>query len=328
MKKITIFFRCEGDTGKNFGMGHIYRSISLAKSLKKKNYKIFFITNSSYFITKFIKSEISCNIISTEMFLKKINEFLKKKIILINDTFGKCNLFGKLSNKYKLKIVDFDNLNISFSNGILINSIVHYKKKPKQLKNIKYFGGFKYLILRDLFQKKKKLNKEKNTFLVSSGGSDSKKFLSRIATYLLKFNLSKIYILVGPAVKKNNIIFKTFNENKKVKLLHNIKNPKKYIDKSEFALVSGGTICFESVVSKCRTGCIQNYHHQIYASKYLQKKKLIVNFGKLSQLNFFKFKKKLLYLINQKSKNLNSQKIIDKLGTKRVTDILLSYINE
>ena len=157
MEKANILFRCEGDTGKNFGMGHIYRSISLAKNFKKKNYTIFFITNSPLFIREIIKSQIKCNIISKKMFLKKINYFLKIKLLLINDTFGKCNLFGKLSKKYKLKIVDFDNLNYSFSSGILINAIVHYKFKPKLYKNIKHYGGFKYLILRDFFSKKKKI---------------------------------------------------------------------------------------------------------------------------------------------------------------------------
>ena len=163
MQKINILFRCEGDTGKNFGMGHIYRSISLAKTLKKKNYKIFFISNSESFVVKFIRSEVNCTVLSSKKFLINIDSFVNKKTVLINDTFGKCNLFAQLSNKYKFKIIDFDNLKISFLRGILINAILHYKSDIKNIKNIKYFGGFKYLILRDIFlkktnKKKKKLN--------------------------------------------------------------------------------------------------------------------------------------------------------------------------
>ena len=37
-----IYIRCDGDNGKENGMGHIYRSIEIVKLLKKKYEIIFF----------------------------------------------------------------------------------------------------------------------------------------------------------------------------------------------------------------------------------------------------------------------------------------------
>ena len=51
-----IYIRCDGDNGKENGMGHIYRSIEIVKLLKKK-YEIIFLTKSIKIIELFLKKK-------------------------------------------------------------------------------------------------------------------------------------------------------------------------------------------------------------------------------------------------------------------------------
>ena len=328
MKNATILIRSEGDDGLNYGMGHIYRSIAICKAFEK-THKIFFITSSKLNIVRFIKKNLKCTVIrlKKEKF-EKIKKIFNKSNILINDTFGKMQKINRYAELHNMKIVSFDDLNPSFKKGIIINAISHYRKKIKNFKMIKYYGGFKYLILRDIFNKDYHTKRKKGFYFVSSGGSDSKNYLNKITNLLIKLNPKKIFCLVEIAVKKNNPIFNLSRRNKKVRLLTNISNPIPYLKKSEFSIVSGGTIAFESVLLNCKTITVQSHHHQIFASKYLNRKKLIIDLGKLEDISFKKISKTLLE-INKKKIFFNSpNKIIDNLGKKRVVKILNNYINE
>ena len=328
MKTTTILIRSEGDDGLSYGMGHIYRSIAICKAFQK-THKIVFITSSKLKIVRFIKKNLKCEIIR----LKKdsytsVKQIFNQNNILINDTFGKMGKINRYAELHNMKIVSFDDLNPSFKKGLIINAISHYKKKIKNLGMIKYYGGFKYLILRDIFNNNYNVKKKKGYYFVSSGGSDSKNYLSKISNLLLKLNPKKIFCLVGIAVKKNNPIFNLSRKNKKVRLLMNINNPIPYLKKSEFSIVSGGTITFESVFLNCKTITVQSHHHQIFASKYLNKKKLIIDLGKLESISLKKISKVLLTKNKQKIFSSSSNKIIDNLGKKRVIKIIRNYINE
>ena len=54
----------------------------------------------------------------------------------------------------------------------------------------------------------------------------------------------RVYVIIGPGVKKNNKIFK-LKKKSKFKYIYKPKNLKKYFDKVEYSLVSGGNVMFE-----------------------------------------------------------------------------------
>ncbi len=327
MKKsnIKVLIRCDGDHGKKNGMGHIYRSIEVAKFLKKK-YEVIFLTKSSKTIENFLAKKIRCRIVNISKFnRRKLERYFTSNSVLVNDTFGKDKKINLIAEKKKSKIICFDDNNINFKKGLLINAITHYRNRKKYPKNIKYFGGFKYLVLRNL-KKKKVLNTINSSFFVSSGGADIHNFLYKISKILLKINPKQIKVMVGYGVKKNNKIYGLARENKNIKLLKNINNPVKYMLTCKYVIVTGGTVCFEAVASGCKTICIQNYNHQVPASKYLEKKNLIHNFGLLNNINqkkLLKFFQKKKY--DNKYKNNNT---VDFNGIKRLKVILNNFLNE
>ena len=72
MKKsnLKVLIRCDGDHGKKNGMGHIYRSIEVAKFLKKK-YEVIFLTKSSKTIENFLAKKIRCRIVNISKFNRR-----------------------------------------------------------------------------------------------------------------------------------------------------------------------------------------------------------------------------------------------------------------
>lgn len=327
MKKSNtkIFIRCDGDKGEKNGMGHIYRSIEIVKILKKK-YEIIFLTKSIKIIELFLKTKTKCKIINIKNFSNNEQENLfNVNTVLINDTFGKDQTINVIAKKKKSKIICFDDFKINFKKGLLINAISHYNPKNKYPKKIKYYGGLKYLILRN-FVKFKPLKYLDKSFFVSSGGSDIHNFLYNITKILMNINFKQIKVMIGSGVKKNNKIFSLAKKYKKIKLLKNIENPIKHMKSCEYVIVTGGTVCFESVAANCNTVCIQNYDHQIPAVKFLSKKKVLKNFGTLKNLN----KKKLINFLSKKKINKinTNQNIIDFKGAKRLKIILNKFIDD
>ena len=81
----------------------------------------------------------------------------------------------------------------------------------------------------------------------------------------------KLFIVAGKGVSKKNPIF-SLKKTKNLKIYYNVKNMKKLFDKVDLAVVSGGTIMFESVSSGKVTFVCQTYPHQNFATKYFEKK--------------------------------------------------------
>jgi spore coat polysaccharide biosynthesis predicted glycosyltransferase SpsG len=323
---MNIYYNVNGDYGLNYGLGHIYRAIEIIKILKKKSIACLVITESPDKVVDFLKRETKVKVIRRSA-VKSLK--INKSDLLINDTFGKDLKINSFFEKQNSKLINLDTTKINFKNGIIINSIIHYKKKVKTSRNIKYFGGFRYLIIRHFFKKKNKKIEKKNIFFVSSGGADFKNFLNKICSILLKMNAHKIYLMLGKAVKDDHIkkIKNRFSKETKVKILFNIKNPKKYLDKSKFALVSGGNILFESLSSNCLVMAVQNYFHQSFAIKYLEKKKCIINLGTLKKINKEAICKSIQVYENKLDNILTiRRKVIDYKGLDRVVNIIYRYI--
>ena len=322
----NIYYNVNGDYGLNYGLGHVYRAKEIIQKLRIKKFKILVITQSPSKVVNFIKKILKVKVINR----KKIKLLqLNKKDVLINDTFGKDLEINHFFQKNNSKIINLDVSRINFRKGLVINGIIHYKKKIKTNKNIKYFGGFKYLIIRNLFKKLNKKIIKKNIFFVSSGGADYNNFSIKVCSILLKMKVHKIYLMLGKAIQDKDVhkIKSKFIKNTKIKILFNIKNPKKYLDKSKYAIVSGGNILFESLSSNCLVMAIQNYFHQKFAIKYLVKNKCIINLGALKRVN----KKKIYKFTQNYEKNINNilvtrRKVIDYSGLDRVIDIIDHYI--
>ena len=335
-KKKRIFFRVDGDQGNYAGLGHIYRSLKIYFYLKKKfkkTHNFFFISKNYTAGLRILKKKTNEKIfLYNDKFIKDF-KFEKKDLILI-DTLGAEKKFIKKLNIAKInKIVSFDELNTKlFKKGIIINGIYFAKKilAPKN-KKIRIFQGIKYILLDDDFKKKKYIG-HNNNILVTSGGADKKNFLYKVSKILLKQELkdSKIFVLIGNAVKKDNLVFK-LKDKKNLYLVSNVEKIKKYLDLCSVVITSGGTVMFESISAGRITFVIKTYEHQKYAINYFQKLNLITKFTYLKNLDTNKLINKIKFVYKNKeiSKKQFKKNIsfIDGKGFDRTKKILINYID-
>ena len=270
-----IVFRCDAANIPEIGSGHVYRSLIIAKFLKKKlslnSKQIAFVVKikgkfsknlsilrkSKFQIIK-IKSTIKDYSIEEGKELKK----LKANMIII-DRLGKVrkNFYDSIKDSFKKKIIIDDS---SIQRKLFDLSLNPLIQKVPIFQGAKI--GYQYLIL-DIFKKTNPQFKKnnKNIFLFF-GGFDNKNLSQKVinSLELIKIKLNIFLPLAYKRVlkikkNKHNFIFfrqeKYFNE----------------LKKSNISIISGGITLFDSILYKKKIICIPQYKHQELNAKKIFK---------------------------------------------------------
>lgn len=324
---MNIAFKVEASF--EVGTGHIYRCLNLAKTLSNKENQIFFICKKVNF---FFKKKI----INSGFYLKKIHNCkdLKddfentKKILadikvdlLIIDNYNIKYWWEKKISKYVKKVLVIDDLfQKHYSNYLLNYSFKRYPKKLLGNKNCKLLSGPKYTILNNFkkLKTKKKYSGSKNLFIFF-GGTDGKNITNQIIKVIndSEFQIFNIHLVVGIFNKKQKKIKKTVRGFKNIKLYQNLDNLNYLLNRSDIAIISGGTVLLEAIAAGLKILVINQSFNQSYNSIYLKKKNFldIMKIKKISKNTILKFILK---------KNIHLRKnIIDYNGTKRIRDLLV-----
>jgi len=201
----TILIKAMGNS--EIGMGHIYRSISLARELEKEFNVLFCINNNPqvkplmpeqdmrYFTDRDVKSLIK----------SKMVDFL-----LFDQPGDHQELFETLkAHSPRLKIVALDYFNYdNESVDVIINLFNHNLQKSRPDRNsLQYYEGLEYAIIRKEFcpyiSQKKKIHEEVNKVLVTFGGADPEENTNKVLQILkmLEFPRVKIEVILGPLWK-------------------------------------------------------------------------------------------------------------------------------
>lgn len=296
--KTKVLFRCDsGDIGE-LGSGHLFRSITIAKYLKKK-FKLKY--NDIIFVTKtkkkFFKSlkilkKYNFKVFKVDTKIKNysireaqiINKFKGKLIIL--DRLGKVN--KKFINyglrNFEKKIIFDDSSNCRHHFDASYNPLITNVKKSK-----KNFIGIKNFISPIYFYKKKKIKSYDGAFIFF-GNYDKNNILRKIFVKkkyksTIKFYLPDTYRIVAKSLKiKNKIIFFAMN-----KFYY-------YMQKSKFVIVSGGMTLFDAIYMNKKIICIPQYRHQfdnLYSNKIENNLILLKNDHKNFKSEFSKFFEKM-----------------------------------
>lgn len=342
--RIKILFRCDAGKVSEIGTGHLYRSIAIAKILKKK-YSI--KKNQIVFITK--------NQNKYNISIKILDKFKFKYMIypdryLNENTFSEINILKK--NPANILIIDrLENTKIktlillkkNFSKVILIdsipkqsnlcdlslNSLVHRNKKT--INNCKIFDN---LILPSYNHKSliknNKLTKQiaKNIFIFF-GGFDKNSFtriiIRKIVELKLPLNIfvSNEFAKLIKNIKINNLRVSFFNQ----------KNFYKYLSKADISIVSGGLTLFDSLFFGVPALCLPQYKHQLINAKIINKLNAnrIINSNRDKISNSFIKNFRLIYKDKKIREMLikNGNKIINLNKMNKVLDrIYKIYENE
>ena len=210
---INILFRTAGGKAKEkeLGLGHIYRTVNLAKELK--NSKIYFSLEDFGGAKEILQDngfneiEKIVNRINSQQDFKKTKSQIKKwKIdIIIIDRYKISKLYVKKLSKI-IKVVIISDLNdVNFKADLVINGFIGFKNQITKNKiGSKCMLGPNFQILNKEFSKRKKLHSKKLDLLISFGGYDEKGIIDIILKIIPNYlDTLKIKIILGPVAKKN-----------------------------------------------------------------------------------------------------------------------------
>lgn len=325
--KETMVIRTDGDH--RLGLGHIYRSVNIAKELRKNGFKIIFLS----------KSPCLENIIPREFSIKKITGGTKNLQKIIDEIKPTVLILDKLC-------VDSDELRILTKNTSVV-AIDYIGKNKKMLKNginMLYhtsglrgkhsFSGFEFTVLSDSIRKRKliKISRDVKKILVMQGGTDTHCNIPKIVDLLNKIHEKiQISVVTGPSFK----CWKELNESAnasshRIRVFHDIKDIGSIMVKNDMAITGGGMTSLEL----CHLGipsviiCGESFENE--TSSLLEKNGFGVNLGYKKILP----KEKIVEVIKELMMNYERRKemnrigkvLVDGNGTKRVAKKVMRAI--
>lgn len=325
----NIVIRVDADNV--LGMGHFYRSLNLAKEMKKRGVKLSFLTKSPI-VTKLTPKNIPVMKLPKDSHKdqKKIISELKADIIII-DKLEEASLLINLYKKYSKKILAID---YTGKNQNMIKYGINMLYPKTGIKGKNSFSGLEYSILNDDFIKTKKIpisNKVKK-IIVLQGGADTFCFTPKIINSLneIQEKLS-ITIILGPSFNCKKELDKAIKISKhNLKILQNVKNMSKIMKNQDIAITGGGMTLLELAHLGIPSIVICGAKFENETASLMQKKGFAINLGykrKWSKSKLSSTVRELMYDNDlRRSMNKNGRKLIDGKGTKRVSDLILKEI--
>ena len=327
-KQVKIVIRVDGD--RKTGMGHFYRMITLAKSLQKNKWNIYFLTKNSKKLKKLDKNQRTVSLSDNT-----VREFKKKLLKISPDLviIDKLKLDTKIINALnktgqKYLAIDYTGKNKNFiKSGI---SVLY----PNSAKTNTRFKDFRHTIFNELFTNSKPIMIKKNptSILVLQGGSDTYCFIPKIIDALnsLKKEI-RITAILGPSFSCRNELRKVMTKNeKRVKILENIKNMSEIMSKQDIAITAGGMTLLEL----CHLGipsvivCGEKFENE--TALLMEKNGFGINlgFGKdVSKTRIVQKTQELLENYDKRKKmNIAGKRLVDEKGVDRIIQIIKKMV--
>ncbi|AKC63499.1 MULTISPECIES: UDP-2,4-diacetamido-2,4,6-trideoxy-beta-L-altropyranose hydrolase [Clostridium] len=324
---MKIAIRADG--GSKIGMGHIMRTLVLAKELAKTN-DVFYICKVDNLLSNKYKSGIDK--VKAEGFdIVTINENniindLKNIVAdcLITDSYDVNEEYFNLT-KGMFEITGYiDDMNLYYFNvDFIINQNIGSEEYSYEVnKDTKLFLGTNYTMLREEFRKNinKNIKKEVQNVMITVGGADPNGITNIICDYVKDLEL-KFHIVIGPSFKEKNIKKLTYLENLKnnINLYFNA-NMIEIMNKCDIAISACGSTLYE--LSACRVpalGLIIADNQEKIAHK-MHEEGLIYNLGWYKDLtkDIILDNIKKISKIDNRQIIISNQKIINKNGVEKL----------
>jgi spore coat polysaccharide biosynthesis predicted glycosyltransferase SpsG len=318
------------DGNHTIGMGHVYRSLNLAKKLRKNGCKITFLTQkiqSKKIISQIFDCKLSqkLNNNTTKNFLKKFSPDI---IILdkLSETKKNLNFLHEFCPIVGIDYIGKHKTLIDFGINILY---------PKSGISKNSYSSLDFAILNEKFQthKKRKITQKIKSILVLQGGADTYCFTPKIIKAVLNLDGNfKISVVLGPSFKcwpKLNQVLK-FSK-KPVKIHHNVKNISSLMQKADLAVTAGGNTLLELACLGIPSLVVCGEKFEEETAELLEKRGFCINIGfggqlKSSKIHYYLTKIITDYTLRKKMHKIGP-KLVDGKGSLRIAKILQTKIH-
>lgn len=244
IKRLKMAFVVNGN--KNVGMGHIYRSLTLADGFLGHNIK--FVTYESGPASTGLMEDRGYKVVETakDCLLSKLEEL--DPDIIINDILDTDEDYIKYLKDSGFFVVNFEDLGTGSNVAHLVFNALYEKTNP----NSNHRFGYEYECLSDKFflYNPIEFKDSPKTLFVTFGGVDQNNLTLRVLKTALKLfeqtSLEKIIVVLGGGYSHElnlNDIDPILDS--KVKIYKKVKNMPKLMSKADIAITSNGRTVYE-----------------------------------------------------------------------------------
>lgn len=326
MISFTVMIRVDGDS--KIGMGHVYRSLNLAYVLKKNGHDVIFLTKNR------IVKNLASNSFECKMFLndgydkvQKIINRSKPDVIIID----KLQEQTKLINIFKKNCKCVVAIDYTGNNKQIIDYGINMLYPKTGIINKNTISGFEYSIMNKklIYTKPIDIKRKVKSLLVLQGGSDTHCFTPKIINALNTLSEDiKITVVLGPAFNCWSALKVALKDNqKRLNLLHNIKNMPTVMSKHDVAITAGGMTLLELAHMGIPSVVICGEEFENETAGLLQKKGFGINLGfgkKVSESDIALATKQLLKSYDMRTQmNKAGKKLVDGKGVNRVASAII-----
>lgn len=327
----TIAIRADG--GSNIGMGHVMRTLVLAKELAKTNDLLYVcrynINNRDTYkagIDKILSEGFRVEYIGDNSMLEDLRNI--KADCLITDSYDVDERYFSETRKIFNKTVYIDDLALyKFEVDIIINQNINAcDLEYKTTGDTKLLLGTEYVMLRDEFRNlpRKKINEKVENILLTLGGADPDNLTVAILGSIKKLDY-QFNIVVGPSFKNVDLLKQIENENENIKLYFNA-NMLNLMKQADLAISSCGSTLYELATCGVPTIGIVIADNQLGISKkmsVLNVIELIENFNIHNKDYFRKYVTELCSCYERRNVMCNNgQNLVDGNGVYRIASII------
>jgi UDP-2,4-diacetamido-2,4,6-trideoxy-beta-L-altropyranose hydrolase len=321
IKKPEIYIKVNGNS--KIGMGHVYRTLNLAVSLKQQGVKTIFLTKNRI-VQNMIKKKFDCRLLSKNIEQeKKLLSKLKCHAIILDEKSENLSILKTLKQSFsKIYAIDYVGKNKHLID-VGINMLY-----PKSGVTKNSFSGLNLSVLNKNFVHKRRIGKDISSVLVLQGGADTHCLIPQViqSLNLVNYNFN-ITVVVGPSFSCwTELKLAQKNSGKPLKIIHNVKNMSSVMLKHDLAITAGGMTLLE--LSRCGIPSIITCGEKLEeeTAQLMQKLGFGINLGFSKRINSKKLMTTTSYLISdyslRKKMNKIGPKLVDGRGANRVAKLV------
>lgn len=332
--KTDIFFRVEA--APELGIGHLMRCFALAEKLQDSTFvsDIIFITASNDVADR-VKS-YGYGLIGLPLSISMIEEIkyyerFIKRAICITDIPDIPEKYIKALKENCCSVVSVDDSSKTlFYSDILINPNLNPSTQHAYSSRTQYYSGAKYVILKKAFEKyeeqKKRINEKADSIFVCFGGGD-KNNITQIILNLIKDIGLNITVVIGGLYPYRDELIKSVDEYKNIDIIINANNMDELIDEADLAIISGGTLLYETCTVGTPAIVVCQNQDQSIESDFFAQKDAAINLGVFDKINKESVQNAVIKLITDYDRRMhlskNAKQLIDAKGVDRIINIIL-----
>ncbi len=281
---IKIAIRADG--GSKIGLGHIMRTLVLARELAKTNVVFYVCKKDNPLTAKYIngiekvRSEgFQVIIVDEDNIIIELSKI--EADCLITDSYDVDEEYFNKTKKMFSKTGYIDDMNLYYYNVdfIINHNIYANKSKYKCNEDTLLFLGTEYIILREEFRDSKPNQIKKNikNILVTMGGADPNNFTLKLLKYIkdLEYNIN---VVIGPAFTDIDKIELEIKNRKNIKLSFNT-NMIEMMKECDIAISATGSTLYELTTLGIPTLGVILVDNQEGIAKEMNKHGFIINLG-------------------------------------------------